>query len=794
MRRVSWAERARGRGRDVRASSRAESRGSRADRGCASRAPLRSSPGVADRRPPPASPPRPHGRRARADRRGHRAPAERLRAGGLLAALVGALRLQALRAAAAPPADRRARACCRGRARTRASSTSATASRVAFKVESHNHPSADRALPGRRHRRRRHPARHLRDGRAADRDPRLAALRRARRARTPGACSTARCAASGTTATASASPNVGGEVVFEPGYEQNCLVNAMCVGVLPAERLQTARRRRAGQRRGAVRRAHRAATASAAPPCSPRRTSTRATPRSGPACRSATRSPGKRLIECSLELVERDLLTALQDLGAAGLASSSSEMAARGPVGLELDLDLVPLREDDLQPFEVMLSESQERMLAVVAPERLAEVRGRLRPLGARARRHRPGRRGRPAGLPLATARSSATCPATALVDACPRYPLDAGAARPPALGVALARRAAAAPADLGAVLLRLLAAPNICDKAWVFRQYDQFVGSGTVLRPGGDAGVVRLTPSERAIAVAARRQRPPHLARPARAAARRRSRGGAERRRAPAPSPAAITNCLNFGNPERGETPYMLTEAIEGMAEACRALGHAGRVRQRLALQRARRRPDPADADRRLRRPARVAPTHAVPAGRPGRRRPSSCCSATGRRPRSTAPSTSARCTARSRAGRRRPSSPPARALHALLADGGPRAAPAQRPRRRRRRPRRGPGRVGAARRPRRRRRACPDSAGRADVSLFGEGPAAVVVSVRAGRRGRGWRRSRRRTTSPLGDIGQRDRGARDRRPLRRCALRVALTDAAEAHAGTLPAAMAGA
>src|SRR5690606_918319 len=83
---------------------------------------------------------------------------------------------------------------------------------------------------------------------------------------------------------------------------------------------------------------------------------------------------GKRMIECSLELVERGLLEALQDLGAAGLASSSSEMAARGPVGIELDLDRVPLRERDLEPFEVMLSESQERMLAVVAPDRLAEV------------------------------------------------------------------------------------------------------------------------------------------------------------------------------------------------------------------------------------------------------------------------------------------------------------------------------------------------------------------------------------------------------------------------------------
>ena len=279
---------------------------------------------------------------------------------------------------------------------------------------------------------------------------------------------------------------------------------------------------------------------------------------------------GKKLIECTLELARLGLVVSVQDLGAAGLASSTSEMAASGGVGIELELERVPLREQGMQPFEIMISESQERMCAIVEPARLSEVeavcaRWQL-PCTAIGEVTGDGRlRCRWEGEVVGD------MPAEALADA-PRYPLHAQ--RPELLAEqSLAAEDVPAVEDPKALLLRLLAAPNICAKTWVYEQYDQVVGSGTVARPGSDAGVVRLTPSERAIAVAldgdgARVALDPR-------------RGGAEAVAQAAlnvacsgAEPAAITNCLNFGNPERPGTAYALREAIAGMAEACEVLG----------------------------------------------------------------------------------------------------------------------------------------------------------------------------------------------------------------------------
>jgi phosphoribosylformylglycinamidine synthase len=245
-------------------------------------------------------------------------------------------------------------------------------------------------------------------------------------------------------------------------------------------------------------------------------------------------------------------------------------MAASGGVGIELELERVPLREQGMQPFEIMISESQERMAAIVEPARFAEVEavcarwqllctaiGQVTDDGRLRCRYE----GEVVG----------DMPAEALADA-PRYPLHA---ERPATLVEHALRGVEVPAvaDPAALLLRLLAAPNICAKTWVYEQYDQVVGSGSVVRPGGDAGVVRLTPSERAIAVAldgdgARVALDPR-------------RGGAEAVAQAAlnvacsgAEPAAITNCLNFGNPERPGSAYALREVIIGMAEACEVLG----------------------------------------------------------------------------------------------------------------------------------------------------------------------------------------------------------------------------
>ena len=166
-------------------------------------------------------------------------------------------------------------------------------------------------------------------------------------------------------------PNVGGEVVFDDAYASNCLVNAMCVGLLPVERLTRAKATRPARSSSSTAR-RRAATGSAAPRCSRAPSSARTTPTSGPSVQVGDPFTGKRLIEVSVELVERGLVLSLQDCGAAGLASSLSEMAA--DYGIDVHLDRVPQREEGMEPWEVMISESQERMVAIVAPERLAEV------------------------------------------------------------------------------------------------------------------------------------------------------------------------------------------------------------------------------------------------------------------------------------------------------------------------------------------------------------------------------------------------------------------------------------
>ena len=261
-------------------------------------------------------------------------------------------------------------------------------------------------------------------------------------------------------------------------------------------------------------------------------------------------------------------MVSLQDLGAAGLASSLAEMAARGGVGLEVELADVPLREAGMHPFEIMISESQERMAAVVEPARLADVEAVC------ARHELPCTAiGRVVEGDRLVAQYAGEVvgdlPVAALADA-PTYPLEPR--RPDSLADApLAAATIAEPGDASALLLRLLARPNVCSKAWVYAQYDQLVGSGTVLRPGGDAAVVRLTPSSRAVAVAldgdgARVALDPR-------------RGGREavaqavlNVACSGADPAAITNCLNFGNPERPGTAYALREAISGMAEACQA------------------------------------------------------------------------------------------------------------------------------------------------------------------------------------------------------------------------------
>jgi phosphoribosylformylglycinamidine synthase len=362
--------------------------------------------------------------------------------------------------------------------------------------------------------------------------------------------------------------NVGGEVEFEPAYEHNCLVNAMCVGVLPAGRLQSAGAAGPGNLlvlygsktgRDGIGGASVLASQGFEEGSEAKR----------PSVQIGDPFTGKKLIECTLELLDQGLIVSLQDLGAAGLASSTSEMASAGGVGLDVDLSAVPVREEGMEPFEIMISESQERMAAIVEPsawdavaavcrrwEVDATVIGEVTETG----RLRCFHGGEAVGdIPVET-----------LTDGAPRY--DVARERPARLVESAAvSEDPATPPD--AALRALLAAPGTASRRWVTRQYDQLVGSGTVVRPGGDAAVVRLTPSDRAIAVSLDGNGRRTWLDPRRGgmsavceAARNVACTGAR--------PAAVTNCLNFGNPQQAEIGYELAEAIAGMADACRALG----------------------------------------------------------------------------------------------------------------------------------------------------------------------------------------------------------------------------
>ncbi len=363
-------------------------------------------------------------------------------------------------------------------------------------------------------------------------------------------------------------PTVGGEAVFDEAYAGNCLVNAMCVGVLPAERVTRARARGTGNLLvlyGATtgRDGIGGASVLASQELGDAEPSlAMATEGQGGlaalAGRSAEKRPsvqigdpftGKKLIEASLELVEAGLVESLQDCGAAGLASSLAEMA-RGGAGVDVHLDRVPLREEAMEPWEIMISESQERMVAVVRPDRLAEVEAVLE----RWELHHAA-----IGEVTDTEELRAffdgevvgEIPAAFLTDECPRYEADRlETARP---------RAKVDPA-------------NHEPKDWIYEQYDQLVLSRTVRRPGLDAAALRLRPSYRGLAVSL--QGPSPGEREPRAAGVQAVLSAARNVACAGGEPLALTDCLNFGNPEKPEIGWELSEAIEGIAEAAEALG----------------------------------------------------------------------------------------------------------------------------------------------------------------------------------------------------------------------------
>ncbi len=405
---------------------------------------------------------------------------------------------------------------------------------------------------------------------------------------------------------------VGGEIYFEAPYEHNCLVNAMCVGLAKQDEMVRAAAAGVGNAvvlmgastgRDGIGGASVLASAELGDGDEAKR----------PTVQIGDPFEESKLLECCLELLEKGLLVSLQDLGAAGLTSSAGEMASAGSVGIDLDVARVPLREPGMEPFEIMVSESQERMLGVVEPTKVAEVlavcekwQTGAAEIGAvtGSGRIRVLREGEVVG----------DVPVEALVDGCPLYDLTpeepAGwiygnedvlarrieAVAPNSAGASGSGSSTGSGADPDAILLALLGSPSVASKRWAFEQYDSVVGSRTV-RAGSadgsgagsdvrrseagrsavadtpDAAVLQVPEARNAIAVSidgnGRRVACDPYAGTVEAVlecAQNLACVGAE--------PLGLTNCLNFGNPEKPAPAWQLDRAVSGLADACEALG----------------------------------------------------------------------------------------------------------------------------------------------------------------------------------------------------------------------------
>ncbi len=368
-------------------------------------------------------------------------------------------------------------------------------------------------------------------------------------------------------------PTVAGEVVFDGAYEGNPIVNAMCVGLLHEEHLARAAAQGIGNPIVAVGARtgrdgiHGASFAS--------EDLSDASDAKRPRVQVGDPFTEKLLLEASLELIHGGHIVAIQDMGAAGLTSSSAEMAARGDVGVTIDVTRVPVREEGMTPYEILLSESQERMLVVARRGHESAVRDILAKWDLSAEVI-----GEVIAEPVYRVtegdRVVAEFPGSRLVTDCPTYTPPA---RESATIVELRSRDVAAIPELPEehdpawVLEQLLASPTIASKAWVYRQYDSTVRTNTVVGPGSDAAVLRVRGTTKALALKTDGNGryvyldPRTGGRIAVAEAARNVACAGGR-------PLAITNNLNFGNPRRPEVYFQLREAVAGIAEACRAFG----------------------------------------------------------------------------------------------------------------------------------------------------------------------------------------------------------------------------
>jgi len=375
-------------------------------------------------------------------------------------------------------------------------------------------------------------------------------------------------------------PNVGGEVMFDPTYAGNPLVNALCVGVLRRDRIKLAHASGVGNQVilfgaktgrdgiGGVS-VLASATFDAA-------SADGAGPSKRPSVQVGDPFAEKVLIECCLELFERDIVVGIQDLGGAGLSCATSELASAGDGGMTVDLDRVHLREASMAPEEILASESQERMCAVVAPSHVEEF------LAVCARWDVTAR---VIGEVTSTGRLVVTWRGETVVDVPPRTVAHEGPVyhrpveRPSTQDSLIADDPArlprpSTPDELRDTLLRMVASPNLCDRSWVTDQYDRYVQGNTVLAQPEDAGVIRVSEETRlGVAVATDgngrycRLDPYAGAQLALAEAYRNVAVTGAR-------PLAVTDCLNFGSPEDPAVMWQFERAVTGLADGCRALG----------------------------------------------------------------------------------------------------------------------------------------------------------------------------------------------------------------------------
>jgi phosphoribosylformylglycinamidine synthase len=367
-------------------------------------------------------------------------------------------------------------------------------------------------------------------------------------------------------------PNIGGEVVFDPSYQGNPLVNALCLGVMPKDRIQLSAARGVGNvvvllgaKTGRDGIGGVSVLASA--------TFDEGGPAKRPAVQVGDPFMEKLLIESCLEMFEQDLVSGIQDLGGAGLTCALTETSAAGRSGMRVHLERVPLREASMEPHEVLASESQERMLAIVEPAKLDAVLAIAEKWGV-----------------LATAIGEVTegdrlvihwhdelvvdVPPGSLADEGPVYerPTERPSDQDDLAAAALPPYPAAG--ELRDLLLRMVASPNLCSRRWVVEQYDRIVLGDTVLAWPEDAGVVRLS-EETGLGVALATDGNGRYTRLDPFTGAQLALAEAYRNVAATGAvPIAVTNCLNFGSPEDPAVMWQFAEATRGLAEGCRALG----------------------------------------------------------------------------------------------------------------------------------------------------------------------------------------------------------------------------